>query len=1514
MEKKYNWHHFFLVLFFLPICLISNINAQNLSQEGRWSNPIPFEVVPVSVANLPDGKLIVWSSKYKDNFGGFDGQTFTEIFDPFQGNEGQALGAATTVTNHDMFCPGINNLPDGRIMATGGSSSERTSIYNPITAQWERGDDMNIPRGYQGNVTLSDGSIFTIGGSWSGGIGNKDAEIWTPDGGWKVLSGLQNELLWNTNDANTEVQGVYRLDNHAWLWAAPNGKLFHAGPGETMHWIDVNGNGSVSTVGRRADDVYAMNGNSVMFDVGKILKIGGSITYSSGSPASEKSYVIDINNENNVTVVPTGNTMEHSRIFPSSTVLPNGEVLITGGMDNAEVFSDTGAHFDAEIYNPDTNTFRTVADMQVPRTYHSVAVLMTDGRVFVGGGGLCGNCNVNHPDAEIYSPPYLFNQNGSLAVRPQITAIDGAYGTGAYGEPQVAYEQTLDVTTSSNVAEFSLVRFSSATHSVNNEQRRIALTTSLGTSHRLSIPNKNIVPPGLYMLFALDTNGVPSVSETIMIGDYYKDPDMVLELKFDEGSGINVADSSIYGNDAVIVERDNNKNPIPVTQSYWSSDGLFGSAMEMDGKEFESNSIVEIPYSESMASIKKEITVMAWVYRDEIEKNVAIFAHDYPKIFFGFHNSLFKWEFPTSTGDHVSCYTGYSPPNEWLHIAATFDGTVAKLYANGIEICSDQATGELTLQSTGEFMSSFTTSGFYDRRQAQSLSGITDELDGKIDELRVFKRAMSAAEIKAFYDAKPEEEVDPTGCGLSEVANIATGSGQFKDRLYLFNWTDADFANGIHNGDSQTFQLPNGLSVTATFTNVVNGSGYRAVDMNTWQGSVLHRLYNSSGNSEALQGNTDTSYSVTFTATKDGQPYDLDLIALDAEATHAGAETISFTTNGAAWEALETYGNGGVWNGVGSSTIQVTDTEQSGGNTVHFSKSASKIDVVIDLANGNQATAFGIYLKCEDVDPCADLTILPEYTIDGTTQSGGDIITVNEGQSLVLSMLPNNIDLSITLPSGANVADNYFIQNVGVTHAGTYTLTTVDGCSKTFELVVEETGNPLCENLDIIPEYKLDGQWNSGKTLLTVTEGTSVVLSALPNGNALTITLPDGSIVGDNFSLGQVTTSDSGLYIITMGEGCTETLELIVEEIGGGSGECENVTIIPEYNIDGHWGSGESVLTLEKGTSVVLSALPNGKALTITLPNGNIVGDNYGLGEVTTSQNGIYTITMADGCTQTLEIIVEDSGGQGGTCDDTVIIPEYRLDGQWSSGEEVLSVDEGTAMVLSALPNGKALTITLPNGSVVGDNYSLGAVNTSHNGVYTITFANGCTQTLQLTVDPLTGGGNACEGVTIIPEYNLNGIWGSGDTSLSVHEGITIRLSALPNTVQYTITLPDGSVVGDNYYLGAITSSDSGIYTINTPKGCSQTFELIVTSNANPTVFPNPTTGIVNIDLTSYSGKSVRIDLLNSSNQSLEGLDVGNNHGDSVQLQLQGYADGIYYISLQSLGEETKSLPVILQK
>jgi galactose oxidase len=279
-----------------------------------------------------------------------------------------------------------------------------------------------------------------------------------------------------------------------------------------MNWYSTIGNGSQVAAGLRADAPDSMNGNPVMYDAvaGKIFCAGGSPDYQNSS-ATNLVYHITIGAPPSKPNVTTLTPMHYSRAFANSVILPNGKIFVTGGQTYAVPFTDTNAVMNPELWDPETQTFTVLPAHTVPRNYHSIALLMHDGRVFTGGAGLCGNCATNHEDAQIYSPAYLFNSNGTLATRPNITSLSAS---------TVAVGKSFYVSVDTPVTAFSLIRYGSATHTVNTDQRRIALSACSrnGTTYKLTVPSDpGVALPGFWMLFALDKNGVPSVSETVVV-------------------------------------------------------------------------------------------------------------------------------------------------------------------------------------------------------------------------------------------------------------------------------------------------------------------------------------------------------------------------------------------------------------------------------------------------------------------------------------------------------------------------------------------------------------------------------------------------------------------------------------------------------------------------------------------------------------------------------------------------------------------------------------------------------------------------------------------------------------------------------------------------------------------------------------------------------------------------------------------------------------------------------------
>lgn len=475
---------------------------------GSWGPTIDTPLVAVACALLHDTyKMLMFSAYAASSFtGGNGGLTVTASYDPATETVTQRI---VTNTNHDMFCPGLSLDFGGRVFVTGGNDNKRSSLYDPPFDTWANAPDMLIGRGYQSQCTISDGRTFVIGGSWSGGQGGKNGELYSPNANtWYPLPGCPVGPMLTADNG-----GVFRSDNHGWIFAWKDKTVFQAGPSKQMNWYGTGGQGSQAGAGFRANDDHSMNGNAVMYDciAGKILTIGGAPNYQGNPDATANAHIITLGNPFQNPQVQQINPMWYKRAFHNSVVLPDGKVFITGGQINPQPFSDAGAQYTSELWNPVGFNFFKTAPQPIPRTYHSVALLLPDATVFTAGGGLCGeNCATNHYDAQIYYPPYLYNGDGSRAARPVIVNIPVVAGLG----------KTIQITTSAPInGGFSFVRFGSSTHTVNTDQRRAPINPSgnNGNTYNVPIPaNAGQMIPGYWLVFAMN-NGVPSVGKQIRV-------------------------------------------------------------------------------------------------------------------------------------------------------------------------------------------------------------------------------------------------------------------------------------------------------------------------------------------------------------------------------------------------------------------------------------------------------------------------------------------------------------------------------------------------------------------------------------------------------------------------------------------------------------------------------------------------------------------------------------------------------------------------------------------------------------------------------------------------------------------------------------------------------------------------------------------------------------------------------------------------------------------------------------
>jgi len=182
-------------------------------------------------------------------------------------------------------------------------------------------------------------------------------------------------------------------------------------------------------------------------------------------------------------------------------------VLVLGGSARDE--DATTASLNADLYDPETNTFSSAGTNTIPRLYHSNALLLPDGTVALLGSN--PRQGIYEPHIEIYSPAYLFNVDGSPATRPTVTGVPGAVTYGATFQVQ-----TPDAAAISSVV---LMRPGSPTHAFDQDQRlvRASYTVGGGVLNVTAPPNGNIAPPGYYLLFIVNSAGVPSLASFVRV-------------------------------------------------------------------------------------------------------------------------------------------------------------------------------------------------------------------------------------------------------------------------------------------------------------------------------------------------------------------------------------------------------------------------------------------------------------------------------------------------------------------------------------------------------------------------------------------------------------------------------------------------------------------------------------------------------------------------------------------------------------------------------------------------------------------------------------------------------------------------------------------------------------------------------------------------------------------------------------------------------------------------------------
>lgn len=488
------------------------------ASQGSWEPVFDLPNVAVHASVLRNGLVLMWGRRDRptDSLDVHECTPF--LWDPKTRNISNTLQPTLAGgTKVNLFCAGHTFLSDGRLLVVGGHLADgegvnQATIYDAETNNWTPTALMNEGRWYPTATTLPDGRILVLAGSFRAPNGqtvmNDVPQLWD-NGAWSPIL--------NTGGSPINFNGLALYPR---MHVASDGQVFMSGPLEQTYllktsdggqWTPLSGPGGKRRNGQRD---YCP---SVMYDLDKVIYIGGGNDQGTHEPTAEAE-TIDLR-ENPPQWRPTG-AMKFRRRQHNATILPDGTVLVTGGTRGGgggnNGFNDLGpgqpVHA-AELWNPETGTWTELAAESVDRCYHATAVLLPDATVLSAGGGEYRPDNTNpndprdsHRNAQVFFPPYLFK-----GERPDITDAPASVTLG----------MTFDVGTSlpGEIGKVSWVSLPSVTHSLDQNQRIVFLTFQPG-SEKLTVTAPNspeVCPPGYYMMFVLNKNGVPSAAKIIQM-------------------------------------------------------------------------------------------------------------------------------------------------------------------------------------------------------------------------------------------------------------------------------------------------------------------------------------------------------------------------------------------------------------------------------------------------------------------------------------------------------------------------------------------------------------------------------------------------------------------------------------------------------------------------------------------------------------------------------------------------------------------------------------------------------------------------------------------------------------------------------------------------------------------------------------------------------------------------------------------------------------------------------------
>lgn len=479
----------------------------NEATQGKWTvldYNMPIRAVHSTL--LKNGKvlLIAGSGNSVENFNA--GSFKASVWDPV------ANSFTTLDVPSDMFCGGHVTLPNGKVLIQGGTSAypadplavnyggiKDSFIFDPDTNTFTRVNDANEAHWYPTLTELGNGDIWMAGGLKADTTGAVNTEM---------FSYAQNR--WLPTDQVPQSWKFWGLYPHMFLMQ--DGRLFYSGghvfgnglPGTGASIYNPSTVQSVDVPGLRFKDMRDQSA-SVLLPPAQDQKVmitgGGNID--TQNPAINATDIIDLKAAS--PAYTAGPDLPGvGKMYINSTILPDRTVFMSNG---AQLNRNAATNvMTAHVYNPATNSWTEVAADPIGRQYHSSSLILPNGKVAVFGSN--PGDNSFELRISIYEPTYLFK-----TPRPTIAGVPL---TSTYGR---TIQFTATAAGAKQVKWAQLLRPMSVTHQADPNLRLVDVpfTIANGVVSATIPANRNLLPPGPYMLQIVDTDGIPSVGQWITI-------------------------------------------------------------------------------------------------------------------------------------------------------------------------------------------------------------------------------------------------------------------------------------------------------------------------------------------------------------------------------------------------------------------------------------------------------------------------------------------------------------------------------------------------------------------------------------------------------------------------------------------------------------------------------------------------------------------------------------------------------------------------------------------------------------------------------------------------------------------------------------------------------------------------------------------------------------------------------------------------------------------------------------